>query len=1115
MLLSLAINAADFYPNPATSNSIEAALEAASAGDVIYLDDATFYTNVKGTDGYTAINKDITIRAIDGKNPVIKFQVPIMITNNASAKFIGVKFDGTLLTGYDYLIRFDDNSNNSLELEDCEFTAVGKYMIYVPEGKKAASCVIKNCNIHDNSQRIFYNYKATVNRLEINNTEISNCSHYIIHNNQAQMDSCVIINSNAHNNTKRALLNEGTITGVRIEDSEFSYFTEEYVIDNYTNGSIENLKIKDSKFHHNSNRVIYIVSSLDNLDIDGCEFYNNSHHNIDGINTSHTGSCKINNSYFHHNHKCAVYFEKSNSSTQQTCDQFELTNSTIANNDSLTDYLSQIYLRSYNDETTDAIKVRIDHCTFYNNPTLNSDHSNIRLYKLSDVIISNSIFAHRYPCVDVNEGPQDARYALLTYGGTITNCIAHNYKKNSSGFTGATNYINNQVIDPNFTDANNGDFRYTGNWNTMVLSPGCGAATDGTNLGDPRWYVTDVMPSVDLASYELNHTNLALVGNIRVNTSNNIEYFDNKFAGIATRKVHVTKATAAKAVIDIEAGNTSGSRYQIMVFDTDGNKVDSVAAGYKSDDKDITPSGLLYFPEAGDYTIRLNNNQEFSSSKIEHILLSYAGGDVQTIAGTLPADEAWFSNGGTRKDGQITYSSWTDENAWIKWNAATTANVFCNVTLRINTTNAHHFAVNIYEGETLVETLSESYSETTGTDLDIPLGKINLAGNKNFVIKVTNPVSGSAAKVVHLKFEEIVYQTIDLPGVLSPNDAMLSERAWVDNDSILFTARGDEGYNDSQWAKWRVNVTANGNYCFTVNGYNSNPNYESGQRYKITVLSGDESEVKTTKTSAWEHPGAVTLNTDVIALTTGEYVVKVENPLWGSTGRVLNVRAGRVINIDEMETNEATVIGANNGETVDAQLARTFAGGRYNTICLPFAVSGEEMTRVFGTATVKELISSELEGGVLKLNFVNVNSMEAGKPYIIKPADDIENPKFHSVTIDPSTNNASTEKATLIGTFVKQTINQDPCNMYLGNDDKLYFVNNDVTIKGIRAYLHVNIPSPQQVIKHARIVEQENTATDIDLTETPYKGAQKVIENGQLIIIRDGIRYNAFGTKVK
>jgi hypothetical protein len=73
----------------------------------------------------------------------------------------------------------------------------------------------------------------------------------------------------------------------------------------------------------------------------------------------------------------------------------------------------------------------------------------------------------------------------------------------------------------------------------------------------------------------------------------------------------------------------------------------------------------------------------------------------------------------------------------------------------------------------------------------------------------------------------------------------------------------------------------------------------------------------------------------------------------------------------------------------------------------------------------------------------------------------------------------------------------------------------DRTLKGFRAYFEVNDPQAHAPIRGARIIASQNVVTSIDLVEAQTEGVTKVIENGQLIIIRDGVRLNALGLQVK
>ena len=1061
LFLAFTLNAAEFYPDPADRNSIEAALEQASAGDVIYLDDASAYFNVKGTDGYTNLNKNITIRAIAGKNPVIKFEVPIMISNSASAKIIGVKFDGSSLVSSDYsaLIRFNDNSNNYLELEDCEFTGVGKYMIYVPTGNKAASCVIKNCNIHDNTQRIFYNYKANVEKLEIINTEIANNSHYIIHNCEAQMGSLTFKNCDIHANSKRCLLNEGTLNSVNISGGKFYNLTSEAVFDNYTNGVLSKLLIDGSEcygntqpcincaansqldsciiidpdFHGNSKRFLLnegTITSIDirggklynntnehvivnntnaiigNLKMNGTEFYGNAKACILGTATSMMDSCIVENCYFHNNSYAAISFQASTVANQQTSSGVKISKSTFANNDASSDYLSIVDVRSYasdgsHPEATDDIEVVVDHCTFYNNSTMNSDYAEVGTRIVNRTTITNCIFAHETAEVDVTDGPKNARRATCCNAGIINNCLTYNLMKDAGEQNSHRQsnkqpvLFNNITADPLFTDAPNGDLSFTtNNWVTMNLSPACGAATDGLDLGDTRWHTTAAtIPSSDFStSYDLVGEKAALLGKIRLNSNNHIEYYDKEVAGIATWRIRVLRECALHATIDMETGSSSGSILQLAVFDAEGNKVDVTTASYKSDDEDIEMPGTLYFPAAGDYTIRLTNNQTYSSAKIEKIILVYSGGSI-----------------------------------------------------------------------------------------------------------------------------------LSLPNTLTFTDAILSDRAHITDNKLYFAPIGS--YNPAgEWARWSVTTDHAGTFLFTMNVASDN-----GQSYKISLLDSDKKEITSYEKKV--SSGTAAEIKRYLYLEAGDYYVEVQNTTAWSHGYIVSLvvtEPDDVITLDEGDNASNTPISdALLNQTKNVQIIRTLKGGVYNTFCLPFGVSYQAVPEIFG-ADVKifTLAQAIVEDNILTLTFATASDIWQGTPVFIQPVKDVVNPFFENVEFKVTTPQATTKtNANFTGTFIQTTLQADPNILFLeSGTNKVFYPTAETPIKGMRGWLVIHdTPTPSYAIKHAHIIVQgTGETTDVEIIgdefhvlNTNNSEASKIFENGQVIIIRDSIRYNMVGQRLE
>ena len=76
---------------------------------------------------------------------------------------------------------------------------------------------------------------------------------------------------------------------------------------------------------------------------------------------------------------------------------------------------------------------------------------------------------------------------------------------------------------------------------------------------------------------------------------------------------------------------------------------------------------------------------------------------------------------------------------------------------------------------------------------------------------------------------------------------------------------------------------------------------------------------------------------------------------------------------------------ANNLKTLDntyVKLNRTLVADKWNTLCVPFAISEEEIKANFGEGTLVEKFEA-VNGNTV--NFANATSIEAGVPYLIKP----------------------------------------------------------------------------------------------------------------------------------
>ena len=870
----------------------------------------------------------------------------------------------------------------------------------------------------------------------------------------------------------------------------------------------------------------YIIRqyNVNSLTLDGCEFRNMKNIVIYGPADSHTGALTVNNCYFHDNQKQAIFFAQSTTEGTETCNELTVTNSTFANTTALTDWRSIIEVRPFStatSTTSDAIKVIIDHCTFYNNPCVDSGHANIRTHFLSDVTVSNCIFMHP------TELAQRAVYCDC--GGTVSNCLTYNFTKDPerAGIAYGCTVTNCTSANPLFTDAANGDFSYAGNWVTMSFSPARGAATDGSDLGDPRWYSAEVLPETDFASpYVLTGDKAKLTGRVAIDASNYLQFNNNNDAsqhGVAIWKVRATQSCNLQATLNIDAENTSGHRYQIEVFDSSntliGTAIGESANSWDKGDKVI--SDLIMLSEAGDYKIKLSNLCDNSSNLLHSITLSYIGGAVQNMPGTTNINDAWFSANGTRADGKITFPGSTIQDGWVKWNVAFTHAGNYNVTVNVNNNAGHNYSVALYRNESDPDPIIVGEGEnkyTSGTPNPIDLGAMEVPAG-NYILKVTNATQNSDAALLNVQFTYSGGGIVTIPGTIALNEAILSERAYVDADGLHFVDAGHLWLMSEGYAKWNIHVTADGMYKFTANCNTYETSYSN-----LTIKVLQSGEEKYSFTPEYTYTGEKTINSPEWFLEAGDYELKLSNPANNSNGYLVSLSAAQVegiLIVDEMATDMQYITDVNSLSRKPL-LKRSFTGGMYNTVVFPFnGVSDAELTNIFGAGyELLEMTSAILEGNTLNLNFsaVDLSQDTYGRPYLIKPTQDVVNPMFSSKTIYASTSHLvnSSTNADFIGSFIAGQVPAGEDNLFLGPNNLLYFWEEPTPIKGTRAYFHIKgVPHPSQSITHAKIITNDQVVTSIDFTKGENNKVMKAIENGQLIIIRNGERFTVQGQRIQ
>ena len=884
----------------------------------------------------------------------------------------------------------------------------------------------------------------------------------------------------------------------------------------------ENVKFDVSKLTELASWYSHLIypeddNTSNSMILDGCEIYGFSLNSslLYCSSSKRLASVTINNCYFHDIMKSCLFIENTIGTN------VSISNSTFVNITTNTDSYSAGVI----DSRATSGSFSVDHCTFYNCKVINTDYGTIGKVATPGAVVSNCIFA-------MPESTADLR--AIRDVATANNCLTYNYTKDSGkGIHGDVTKNNCIFANPLFTDAANGDFSFAGNWATMSISPARYAGTDGSDLGAPRWYSAETLPSTSFASaYDLLPTKAMLSGRIELNASDKIHFKHNAEVadGTAKWKLHVGKSCVVSALVDVETDCTSGRQLTLTVKDADGNTVATLAQPSSTyNDADIN-LGQIVFSEEGDYTLILTNSLLNSGVVLEKITLTYEGGAVQNISTstntTLNVADAWFS-GCTRDNDKtyIQYPSSETSSAWIKWNIATSETKYYDLTVNINTEYNHGFTAAIYEDEEAepVASVTEgSFVETKGV-LALELGRVNLVGGKNYVVKVTNAPSGSQAKVTSVVFAPVVATATELPNTLAFSNAVLSEKANITDGMLYFNEPGADKDPRGEWAQWEVTTDHDGLFLFTMGVTSSN-----GQNYKITIKDDGDNELDYYETSLDSGDKTVT---HYFALSAGNYFVKVENTRSYSKGHLTSLvvtEPDDIVTIYETATDKTSwsdkVVDKDaEGSLYDVQIIRTIKAGMYNTLCLPFEVTSAQAKDIFGADVQLRTLESavvEEDGYVLTLSFTSTSGMYPGTPHLIKTSRDIVNPVFTGVKFTTSTPASTTKtNADFIGNFEASTIPASEDNLFLGANNTLYFPTVNTQILGMRAYFRVHDApdAPAGMVKRARIVENNQVATEIEIVESQKSKveSQKLIINGQLIIIRDGQKYTVMGVKLQ
>lgn len=226
--------------------------------------------------------------------------------------------------------------------------------------------------------------------------------------------------------------------------------------------------------------------------------------------------------------------------------------------------------------------------------------------------------------------------------------------------------------------------------------------------------------------------------------------------------------------------------------------------------------------------------------------------------------------------------------------------------------------------------------------------------------------------------------------------------------------------------------------------------------------------------------------------------------LEGATGNVQIVdyilldeeNAAMTVTLCEYNAKRSNINNINN-----IKMRRALKKDDWNTICLPYSLTSGEISSLFGSGTKVEAFSG-LEynswTNSYTMKFSAATEITAGTPYLIKPSKDVSGNiyeiKDRTITCTSETyvptgtsQTANNTTLTMQGEYNKRMITPfdvtEGENIYVISGDKIYHVNSDVEMKGLRCYFVA-----KGAFSNAKVIHSDGTSTDLRLIDAKATG---------------------------
>ena len=224
--------------------------------------------------------------------------------------------------------------------------------------------------------------------------------------------------------------------------------------------------------------------------------------------------------------------------------------------------------------------------------------------------------------------------------------------------------------------------------------------------------------------------------------------------------------------------------------------------------------------------------------------------------------------------------------------------------------------------------------------------------------------------------------------------------------------------------------------------------------------------------------------------------------------------------LDEKGENVESTISEIVGENKTLALNRTFNPSQLYTMCLPFDLSKDMITEIFGNET-KVFLYDEYQNGELSFSTVKEGVLNAGMPFLMRSEYYVEQPTFAGVTVESTTaQTVGGGEWDLCGTFGSYELAADGTQLFLIADGTLakpkaesrkmrgfrcYLQKHTGTVNGSAQLPSVTIDGETNAIKTAEYAAPTSATTAYSLSGMKLNAGCKTANGGIMII--DGKKF--------